>query len=108
MSQNLTAPVLVLVDPDAPTGAAPAPAGACLDLLGGARRLTGGEVVALVLGDAGAPDALAAAGADRVLTADLDGLESLAGAAADALVAAARRVRPGVVLVVSDYRGKDA
>ena len=28
MSQNLTAPVLVLVDPDAPTGAAPAPAGA--------------------------------------------------------------------------------
>ena len=92
MSQNLTAPVLVLVDPDAPTGAAPA--GACLDLLGGARRLTGGEVVALVLGDAGAPDALAAAGADRVLTADLDGLESLAGAAADALVAAARRVRP--------------
>lgn len=107
MSQNLTAPVLVLVDPDAPTGAAPAPAGACLDLLGGARRLTGGEVVALVLGDAGAPDALAAAGADRVLTADLDGLESLAGAAADALVAAARRVRPGVVLVVSDYRGKE-
>lgn len=41
MSQTLTAPVLVLVDPDAPTGAAPAPAGACLDLLGGARRLTG-------------------------------------------------------------------
>ena len=39
--------------------------------------------------------------------ADLDGLESLAGAAADALVAAARRVRPGVVLVVSDYRGKE-
>ena len=35
MSQNLTAPVLVLVDPDAPTGAGPAPAGACLDLLGG-------------------------------------------------------------------------
>ena len=60
-----------------------------------------------MLGDAGPPDALAAAGADRVLTDELGDPEPLAGAAADAIVAAARRVRPGAVLVVLDCRGKE-
>lgn len=113
----IDSPVLVLADLEtagAPGGlAAGLPTGPALELLTAARALTGGEVVALVLAQPGpqAVEALAAAGADRLLVADLGALgvpASLAAPTADALVAAARQVGPGVILVVSDYRGKEA
>lgn len=119
MTDMLTDPILVLVDLEAPAdapgglGAAQTtdarPTGPALDLLAGARHLTSGEVVALVLGTVGADASalLAAAGATRLLAAELEGAQALAGVAADALVAAVRRVRPAAALVVSDYRGKE-
>ena len=103
MSEALDAPVLVLADLD---GARPADT--ALELVTAARALTAGDVIALTPGplEAGAP-ALAAAGATRLLVADLDGEQALAAAAADAVVAAVRETAPGAVLVAGDYRGKE-
>lgn len=101
----LNAPVLVLVD----LNDSGAPTGPSLELLTAARGLAGSQVLALVLGPLApsAPADLAGAGADRLLLADLGGRQDLAGPAADAVVAAVRAAGPGVVLVVSDYRGKE-
>ena len=103
MSEALDAPVLVLADLD---GARPADT--ALELVTAARALTAGDVIALTPGplEAGAP-ALAAAGATRLLVADLGGERALAAAAADAVVAAVRETAPGAVLVAGDYRGKE-
>ena len=103
MSEALDAPVLVLADLDGDR-----PADTALELVTAARALTAGDVIALTPGplEAGAP-ALAAAGATRLLVADLDGEQALAAAAADAVVAAVRETAPGAVLVAGDYRGKE-
>ncbi|MBO3724897.1 electron transfer flavoprotein subunit alpha/FixB family protein [Actinomyces bowdenii] len=116
----IDSPVLVLADLE-PIGAPGSagrdagpglPTGPALELLTAARALTSSQVVALVLAQPGpeAARALAAAGADRLLVADIaQGMPAaLAAPTADALVAAARQVAPGVILVVSDYRGKEA
>ena len=104
MSETLDAPVLVLADLD---GALPT--GPALELVTAARTLTAGDVVALVLGpvEAAASAALAAAGATRLLIADVGGERAQAPASADAVVAAARETAPGAVLVSGDYRGKE-
>ena len=104
MTETLDAPVLVLVDVD---GARPT--GPALELATAARTLTAGDVVALATGpvDDDARAALAAAGATRLLEADLGGERTQAGVAADALAAAVTLVVPGAVLVTSDYRGKE-
>jgi electron transfer flavoprotein, alpha subunit len=113
MSENLgtlDAPVLVLADLDGTRPTDPA-----LELVAVARTLTGGDggdgsdVVALTLGpvEAEASAALAAAGANRLLVADLGGERAQAAAGADAVVAAVHEVAPGAVLVSSDYRGKE-
>ena len=103
MSEALDAPVLVLADLD---GARPADI--ALELVTAARALTAGDVIALTPGplEAGAP-ALAAAGATRLLVADLGGERAQAAAGADAVVAAVRETAPGAVLVAGDYRGKE-
>ncbi|SHE23820.1 electron transfer flavoprotein subunit alpha/FixB family protein [Actinomyces glycerinitolerans] len=102
---RLDAPVLVLVDR---TGEG-APTGAGLGLVSTARGLTAGDVVALVAGDIDSDTAaaLTAAGATRLLTADLGGRETVAAVAADAVVAAVGSVAPAVALVGADYRGKE-
>ena len=104
MTETLDAPVLVLVDVD---GARPT--GPALELATAARTLTAGDVVTLATGpvDDDARAALAAAGATRLLEADLGGERTQAGVAADALAAAVTLVVPGAVLVTSDYRGKE-
>ena len=104
MTETLDAPVLVLVDVD---GARPT--GPALELATAARTLTAGDVVALATGPVNddARAALAAAGATRLLEADLGGERTQAGVAADALAAAVTLVVPGAVLVTSDYRGKE-
>ena len=103
---TLDAPVLVLADLDGTRPTDPA-----LELVAAARTLTGGggDVVALTLGpvEAEASAALAAAGANRLLVADLGGERAQAAAGADAVVAAVHEVAPGAVLVSSDYRGKE-
>lgn len=116
LSGALGAPLLVLVDiegqgehADAAAATDARPTGPSLELLAGARRLTEGDVVALVLGTPGATTSslLAGAGATRLLVADLKGYEAQPAAAADALVAAVGAVAPAAALVVSDYRGKE-
>ena len=70
----------------------------------------GGAVEALVIGGDGArwADALAAAGADRVLVADAPGLEPYTtDAHAAALTAAIRERGPRLVLLASTVRGRD-
>ena len=83
----LDAPLLVLVDLETTEAAPTVPS---LELLTAARELTGGDVVALATGpvDDDARAALAAAGATRLLEADLGGERTQAGVAADALAAA--------------------
>lgn len=112
----LETPVLVLVDlesadaPGAPSAADQAlPTGPAQELLTAARTLTGEQVVALVLAQVGplAAEAIAAAGADRILSADLGREAALPATAADAVVSASQQVGPGAILVVSDYRGKE-
>ncbi|WP_136313434.1 electron transfer flavoprotein subunit alpha/FixB family protein [Actinomyces procaprae] len=106
MPENmLNAPIVVLVD-RTPEGI---PTAGALALVSVARALTSAEVVALAPGglEPSASAVLAAAGAARVLVADLDGREAVAAVAADAVVAAVRSVRPAVALVGSDYRGKE-
>ncbi|MDO4243678.1 MAG: electron transfer flavoprotein subunit alpha/FixB family protein [Actinomyces sp.] len=102
----IDAPVLVLADLDA-AGAPTAPA---LELISAARTLTSGEVTALVLAGpdqaAAAGPALSGCGAVRVLAVDPAAAVTAAGAA-DAVVAAVGAYAPGVVLVTSDYRGKE-
>ena len=102
----LDAPLLVLVDLET---AESAPTGPSLELLTAARGLTGGDVIALALQPLGEPAraALAGAGATRLLTADLGESAHLPATAADAVVAAVGTVQRAVVLVVSDYRGKE-
>ncbi|WP_103063120.1 electron transfer flavoprotein subunit alpha/FixB family protein [Actinomyces qiguomingii] len=101
----LGAPILVLVD-CTPEGA---PSSAALGLVATARELTGADVVALVLGgvNADAARAIGAAGATRLLAAQLGGDQAVAAVAADAVVAAVGAVGPAAVLVGSDYRGKE-
>ena len=103
MSEALDAPVLVLADLDGDR-----PADTALELVTAARALTAGDVIALTPGplEAGAP-ALAAAGATRLLVADLGGERAQAAAAADAVVAAVHQTAPGAVLVSGDYRGRE-
>ncbi|WP_448760124.1 electron transfer flavoprotein subunit alpha/FixB family protein [Actinomyces oricola] len=105
----LDAPVLVLADLDISEAGPAMPTGPSLELLTAARSLTDQDVVALVLEqvDPRALTQLAAAGATRVLSADLGRAAALAAAGADAVVAAVRVVHPAAVLVVSDYRGKE-
>lgn len=107
----LDSPVVVLVDLEAPSGQGPAdtPTPASAELLGCASSLTSGPVVALVLEAPSASLAatLASCGATRLLVADMEGRSSLAGVAADAVVAAVREVSAAVALVTSDYRGKE-
>lgn len=109
MTDMLSAPVLVLADLDTDAdGAAPLPTSAAADLLAGAATLSS-QVIALVTGVGSAlPEqtlaALGQAGATSVLVADVS---ALAAASADAVVAAAAQTGPAVVLVTSDYRGKE-
>lgn len=108
----LDAPVLVLVDLETTletTEAAPAATGPSLELVTAARTLTSGDVVALTLRPLGeqTAEALAGAGATRLLAADLGDSADLPATAADAVVAAVGAVQPAAVLVVSDYRGKE-
>ena len=110
MTDSLHAPVLVLVDLEGRHPAEEAPAGGPgLELVSAARSLTDGEVVALALRRpaAAAAQAMARAGATRLLVADLGEAASLASPAADAVVAAVGAVAPAAVLVVSDFHGKE-
>ncbi len=95
-------PILVLVDVTPAGAAAPSTAG----LLGAAAQL--GAPVALVAAPAGtaqaAVDAVVAAGAQVVLTADVDG-GSVTVAVVDALQAAYRAVQPGCGAGVELDRG---
>ncbi|QHO90735.1 electron transfer flavoprotein subunit alpha/FixB family protein [Actinomyces sp. 432] len=106
MPENmLNDPIVVLVD-RTPEGD---PTPAAMGLVSVARGLTSADVVALVLGsaDTSVCAELAAAGASRLLAADLGGREAVAAVAADAVVAAVEAVMPAVALVGSDYRGKE-
>ena len=105
----LDAPLLVLVDLETTGSTEAAPTGPSLELLTAARELTSGDVIALALQPLGEPvrAALAGAGANRLLTADLGESAHLPATAADAVVAAVGAVQPAAVLVVSDYRGKE-
>ena len=116
MTETLSAPVLVLVDiegqgehADAAVATDARLTGPSLELLNAARTLTSDDVIALVLGTPGATTSsqLAGAGATRLLVADLDGHETQAAAAADALVSAARATGAAAAFVTSDYRGKE-
>ncbi|VEG30070.1 electron transfer flavoprotein subunit alpha/FixB family protein [Actinomyces howellii] len=102
----LDVPVLVLADLDA----AGAPTGPALELVSAARALTSGEVIALVLADpdraAAASPSLSGCGTGRVLAAG-PATAVVAAGAADAVLAAVGAHAPGVVLVTSDYRGKE-
>ena len=97
--------ILVLVDVTPSGSAAPSTAG----LLGAAAQL--GAPVALVAAPAGTAqasvEAAAAAGAQVVLTADIDG-GSVTVPVVDALQAAYRAVRPDAVLVSNSIAGRDA
>ncbi|MDQ4215723.1 electron transfer flavoprotein subunit alpha/FixB family protein [Microbacterium capsulatum] len=97
-------PILVLVDVTPTGSAAPSTAG----LIGAAALL--GSPVAVVAAPAGtaqaAVDAAAAAGAQVVLTADVDG-GPVTVPVVDALQAAFRVVRPDAVLVSNSIAGRD-
>ena len=100
----MSAPVLVLADHAAGQARLTPAAGQLLTL---ARSLTSGSVDALVLTDAIDMGALAALGADRVLSAPLGGAARASVAAADAGVAALEAGSYGLVLLPSDYRGRE-
>lgn len=100
----MSAPVLVLADHAAGQARLTPAAGQLLTL---ARSLTSGGVDALVLADAIDMEALGALGADRVLSAPLGGAARASVAAADAVVAALEAGSYGLVLLPSDYRGRE-
>ena len=100
----MSAPVLVLADHAAGQARLTPAAGQLLTL---ARSLTSGGVDALVLTDAIDMEALGALGADRVLSAPLGGAARASVAAADAVVAALEAGSYGLVLLPSDYRGRE-
>lgn len=100
----MSAPVLVLADHAAGQARLTPAAGQLLTL---ARSLTSGSVDALVLTDAIDMGALGALGADRVLSAPLGGAARASVAGADAVVAALEAGSYGLVLLPSDYRGRE-
>ena len=100
----MSAPVLVLADHAAGQARLTPAAGQLLTL---ARSLTSGGVDALVLTDAIDMEALGALGADRVLSAPLGAAARASVAAADAVVAALEAGSYGLVLLPSDYRGRE-
>ena len=100
----MSAPVLVLADHAAGQARLTPAAGQLLTL---ARSLTSGGVDALVLTDTIDMEALGALGADRVLSALLGGAARASVAAADAVVAALAAGSYGLVLLPSDYRGRE-
>ena len=100
----MSAPVLVLADHAAGQARLTPAAGQLLTL---ARSLTSGGVDALVLTDAIDMEALGALGADRVLSAPLGAAVRASVAAADAVVAALEAGSYGLVLLPSDYRGRE-
>ena len=100
----MSAPVLVLADHAAGQARLTPAAGQLLTL---ARSLTSGGVDALVLTDAIDMEALGALGADRVLSAPLGAAARASVAAADAVVAALEADSYGLVLLPSDYRGRE-
>ena len=100
----MSAPVLVLADHAAGQARLTPAAGQLLTL---ARSLTSGGVDALVLTDAIDMEALGALGADRVLSAPLGVAARASVAAADAVVAALEAGSYGLVLLPSDYRGRE-
>ena len=100
----MSAPVLVLADHAAGQARLTPAAGQLLTL---ARSLTSGGVDALVLTDAIDMEALGALGADRVLSAPLGAAARASVAAADAVVAAIAAGSYGLVLLPSDYRGRE-
>lgn len=100
----MSAPVLVLADHAAGQARLTPAAGQLLTL---ARSLTSGGVDALVLTDAIDMEALGALGADRVLSAPLGVAARASVAAADAVAAALEAGSYGLVLLPSDYRGRE-
>ena len=100
----MSAPVLVLADHAAGQARLTPAAGQLLTL---ARSLTSGGVDALVLTDTIDMEALGALGADRVLSAPLGAAARASVAAADAVVAALEADSYGLVLLPSDYRGRE-
>ena len=100
----MSAPVLVLADHAAGQARLTPAAGQLLTL---ARSLTSGGVAALVLTDAIDMEAPGALGADRVLSAPLGAAARASVAAADAVVAALEAGSYGLVLLPSDYRGRE-
>ena len=100
----MSAPVLVLADHAAGQARLTPAAGQLLTL---ARSLTSGGVDALVLTDAIDMEGLGALGADRVLSAPLGAAARASVAAADAVVAALEAGSYGLVLLPSDYRGRE-
>ena len=104
MTETMSAPVLVLADHAAGQARLTPAAGQLLTL---ARSLTSGGVDALVLTDAIDMEALGARGADRVLSAPLGAAARASVAAADAVVAALEAGSYGLVLLPSDYRGRE-
>ena len=102
----LTTPILVLVSTDE----AGAPTHASRELVTTARALTSGEVVALSLAPLGqAASVLAGDGATRALEAPaLSERAKVASVAGEALVAGARAAGAALILVPSDYHGKEA
>ena len=100
----MSAPVLVLADHAAGQARLTPAAGQLLTL---ARSLTSGGVDALVLTDAIDMKALGALGADRVLSAPLGVAARASVAAADPVVAALEAGSYGLVLLPSDYRGRE-
>lgn len=100
----MSAPVLVLADHAAGQARLTPAAGQLFTL---ARSLTSGGVDALVLTDAIDMEALGALGADRVLSAPLGVAARASVAAADAVVAALEAGSYGLVLLPSDYRGRE-
>ena len=84
-----------------------APSAAAVELLTAARSLTSAAVVAVVSGKVDAA-AWGNYGANRVLVADYAGADELVSAAgADAVIAAAREVKPALILLGSDHRAKE-
>ncbi len=100
----MSAPVLVLADHAAGQARLMPAAGQLLTL---ARSLTSGGVDALVLTDAIDMEALGALGADRVLSAPLGAAARASVAAADAVGGALEAGSYGLVLLPSDYRGRE-
>ena len=100
----MSAPVLVLADHAAGQARLTPAAGQLLTL---ARSLTSGGVDALGLTDAIDMEALGALGADRVLSAPLGAAARASVAAADAVAAALEAGSYGLVLLPSDYRGRE-